>query len=186
MIKRLEICGHVPELHFPKHFTLQPLEEDVFLDFVDEAFKIGGFNVKWARIGETVRDPELGLGLTIETNVKRTMGLPLKLRFYEERTVRFLESSGTPPKENIIPIEGASLEVKQLGDEQVASLRLTLKWSGKNWESIYPIKTLELKVGEKYPMDFSVKGDRTTGLLSEVRKVFGFDAVDDIQKKNGS
>ncbi|MBO3810143.1 MAG: hypothetical protein FGF50_11205, partial [Candidatus Brockarchaeota archaeon] len=183
-IKRLEICGYVPELHFPKHFTLRHLEEDVFLDFVDEALKIGGFSVEWAGIGETVRDPELGFGLTIETNVKSVeRGKPLILRFYEDGGVRCLVGEQPEVRIDVREIEGASLEVKRLGSEQIASLILYIETEKGAWESVYPIKTLELKVGEKYPMDFSVKGDRTTGLQSEVRKVFGFDAVKDVQNK---
>ncbi|MEM2946501.1 MAG: hypothetical protein QXI87_09195 [Thermoproteota archaeon] len=181
---KLEICGYVPELHFPKYFSLPSLEGDVFLDFVESGLKIGGFRVEESRFGKTVKDSHHGLGLTVETNVKSVeRGRLLWLRFYEDGTVRCLEVSGTPPSADPVEIREALLEVKQLGDEQVASLRLTLKWSGENWESIYPIKTLELKVGEKYPIDFSIEGDRTTGLQSEVRKVFGFDAVARIQKE---
>ncbi|MEM3648893.1 MAG: hypothetical protein QW506_07000, partial [Thermoproteota archaeon] len=181
---KLEICGYVPELHFPKHFRLRHLGEDVFLDFVDGAMKIGGFNVEWARIGETVKDPELGLGLTVETNVKSVeRGKPLILRFYDGGGVRCLVGEQPEVRTDVREIERASLEMKQLGNEQIASLILHIETEKGAWESIYPIKTLKLEIGKKYPIDFSLRGDRTTGLQSEVRKIFGFDAVEDVQKK---
>ncbi|MGC8836311.1 MAG: hypothetical protein ACP5PL_05170 [Infirmifilum sp.] len=184
-IKKLEFCGYVPELHFPKHFTLKSLEGDVFLDFVEDGLKISGFKVRWSRIGETVRDAELGLGLTIETEVKSVeRGKPLILRFYEKGGIRCVVGESSEVGTNVREIEGVSLEVRQLGSEQIASLKLNIETEKGAWESIYPIKTLELKIGEKYPMDFSVKDqDRTTGLQSEVRKIFGYDAVDEVQKK---
>jgi len=176
-IKKLEICGYVPELHFPKHFSLPSLGESVFLDFVEETIKVGDFNVKGFKLGETVGSPQHGFGITIETDVKSINGGELTLRFYEDGSVRLVSGK------NVFEVKNALLEVKQLGEEEIASLELIWKESGEEVESVYPIKTLKLEIGKEYPMDFSVEGkDRTTGLQSEVRKVFGYDDVTKFQK----
>ncbi|MEM2415276.1 MAG: hypothetical protein QXZ04_05715, partial [Thermoproteota archaeon] len=52
---KLEICGYVPELHFPKHFSLPFLEGDVFLDLVEGSLKVSGFKVEGFELGETVK-----------------------------------------------------------------------------------------------------------------------------------
>ncbi|MGB9718142.1 MAG: hypothetical protein ACPL4E_06850 [Thermoproteota archaeon] len=177
-IKKLEFCGYVSELHFPKHFTLKSLEGDVFLDFVEDGLKIGGFKVEGFELEGMLRDPSYGPGLTVKTSVKSVeRGSELVLRFYDNGEVRIVSGG------NALSIKEISLETRRIEGEEIASLTITRESVGEDTKSIYPIKTLKLEIGKKYPMDFSVKDDRTTSLLSEVRKIFGYDAFNEVQKE---
>ncbi|MGB9717666.1 MAG: hypothetical protein ACPL4E_04415 [Thermoproteota archaeon] len=188
----LQIVKYIPEFYFPRSFR-----DGIFvLDFTDEKLKIGGELVDSSRFDpdEMFRDTGKGLGITVETGIRSTIGTgsPLMLRLYEDGSISFVKR--TVAGETVDNVDAISLKntleelsLKEGGVERVVRLKegeiLYLEMEVHGHKYIFPIKTLSYREAKDYKIYVDAEGGKTTALLTYLKIIFGCDAIDEIQRK---
>ncbi|MBO3809705.1 MAG: hypothetical protein FGF50_08955, partial [Candidatus Brockarchaeota archaeon] len=132
-----------------------------------EGLIVDGVKVEIERVESREWSTKQRASMLVKLPQRSIMGSEVYLIFHEGGEVSFLMEK----------LHSATLRVEK--NLPIGNLLLIIEHEGK--EAIVPITVLELKVGEKYYLNIGVKGRGKIRLAEELKKIFGYSAVEELR-----